>query len=420
VLAGRENFVAGQRQNYIPVRKPAILAALTQSLRGKTDAVEFARLAALVSALIHHRYFDELERLRDGHALHKDGGGGDESYAAFEKDVDLLMRQANFEEIPPEELDVCDRETKDAPVRTHAPKWHYATVKFYRRGLHETLERQARTWPMAAKERTIDTYDDVVVLVRFRKSGGKRRQRALPGGVKPGSLLIKSFVNMPVRDLCMLYPDLRIRMTRADALLLGAPALLGGIPILLSLSSALGVILIVLGALLGFGGTVDDNQMMQAIGALTALAGAGAFLFRQYSNYAFKKLKYQKRIADSIYYRNVANNAGVFETLIGAAEDQDAKEALLAYAFLLRDGATTRENLDARIEAWLRETFAEDIDFQIGDALEKLAAMDLVTREGPYLTARSLDQALRSLDAQWDRLYDSHGVAHPAAAPSTA
>jgi hypothetical protein len=411
--------VAGRRQNYIPARKPAVLAALTKTLAGKIDPVAFARLTAMMSALIHHQYFDELERLREGYAAHADGGGTEDSFAALNRDLSLVMHQANFEEIPPEELEICDRQAKGAPVRTTAPKWHYDSVRFFRRGQHERPETVARFWPLKPKEVALETYDDIVVMVRFRKGGSKRREKTLPAGMKPGSLLIKSFVNIPVRDLCMLYPDVRIRMTRADAILLGAPALLGGIPILLSLSSAIGVILIVLGALLGFGGTVDDNQMMQAIGALTALAGAGAFLFRQYSNYTFKKLKYQKRIADSLYYRNIANHAGVFETLIGAAEDQDVKETALAYGFLLANGAMTRENLDAKIEAWLRETFAEDVEFQIGDALTKLEAMRLVTRSGPFLTACPLPQALASLDEQWDRLYDSKGAAL-AAASSTA
>lgn len=408
--------VAERRQNYIPARKPAVLAALTDMLAGKADTTAFNRLAALLSALIHHQYFDELERLREGYAKHVDGGGTEESFAALDRDVTLVMRQANFEEIPSEELEFCDREAKDAPVRTTAPKWHYEKVRFFRRGARLRPELHKRPWPLKAREILLDTYDDVVVMVKFRKGGSKRREKTLPAGVKPGSLLIKSFAGIPARDLCMLYPDIRIRMTRADAILLGAPALLGGIPILLSLSSALGVILIVLGALLGFGGTVDDNQMMQAIGALTALAGAGAFLFRQYNNYTYKKLKYQKRIADSLYYRNIANHAGVFETLIGAAEDQDVKEAALAYAFLLSHGSLSRENLDGKIESWLRETFTENIDFEIGDALTKLETMKLVTRSGPYLTAAPLPQALASLDAQWDKLYDSQGVAAPAQA----
>ena len=47
-----------------------------------------------------------------------------------------------------------------------------------------------------------------------------------------------------------------------------------------------------------------------------------------------QSLKYQKELTDNIYFRNVNNNAGIFDYIIGAAEDQECKEAFLAYYFL--------------------------------------------------------------------------------------
>lgn len=401
-----------KRQLYIPVRKRVLFEALSAKIGAAiSDGAAFDRLTALLSALIHHEYFAELERLRDGYAQLVEGNGSDADYFAFELSFDKVMRQANFEEIPQEELEACDRDNIRAAIRTAAPKWQYETVKFYRRGQHDFEVAQPRNWPLSAKLELAAHYDDLVIFVRFTSRMRKRfSARKLPHGIQPGSLLIKSFARIPVQDICMLYPDVRIRITRADALLLGAPAILGGIPILMSLSSAVGVVLLVLGAYLGYEGTVTDDQLKQAIGALAALVAAGAFLFRQYNNYTFKKLKYQKRIADSIYYHNVANHAGVFESLVGAAEDQDAKEAVLAYGFLLANGTMTRENLDAGIETWLRQSFREDIDFQIGDALAKLERLRLITTSGPFLTAMPLAQALSHLDGHWDNLYDSKGM----------
>ena len=39
-------------------------------------------------------------------------------------------------------------------------------------------------------------------------------------------------------------------------------------------------------------------------------------------------------LAENIYYRNINNNAGIFDYLIGTAEDQETKEAVLAYHFI--------------------------------------------------------------------------------------
>ena len=39
-------------------------------------------------------------------------------------------------------------------------------------------------------------------------------------------------------------------------------------------------------------------------------------------------------LTDNIYHRNINNNSGIFDYLIGAAEEQECKEAFLAYHFL--------------------------------------------------------------------------------------
>src|SRR5205085_3273685 len=115
-------------------------------------------------------------------------------------------------------------------------------------------------------------------------------------------------------------------------------------------------LLVVAGAYLGFKGAVTQDQFTKAVAALSVLIGAGVFMFRQYSNYSNRKLRYQKELSDNIYFKNVNNDAGVFETLIGAAEDQETKEALLAFHFLLTEGPfKDAHSLDTRIEEWLQQ-----------------------------------------------------------------
>ena len=42
-----------------------------------------------------------------------------------------------------------------------------------------------------------------------------------------------------------------------------------------------------------------------------------------------------KALSDNLYFKNLDNNAGVFYHLIDAAEEEEFKEAVLAYYFLL-------------------------------------------------------------------------------------
>src|SRR5262249_58029589 len=98
-------------------------------------------------------------------------------------------------------------------------------------------------------------YDDVVLFVAMKPEAEIRskrdRRRLSRRGIRPGSVLIKYFRNIPSADLNALYPDVQIVMSMLDKLMLGVPALAGGIPILLNLWSTLTVLSLVICFYLG-------------------------------------------------------------------------------------------------------------------------------------------------------------------------
>jgi Protein of unknown function (DUF3754) len=119
-----------------------------------------------------------------------------------------------------------------------------------------------------------------------------------------------------------------------------------------------------------FGHTIRDNDSEQALAALSGLFALGAFLLRQWGNFHLQSLIHQKQPTDNIYYRNVNNNFGIFTYIVGEAEDQDWKEALLAYYCLLTaHEPLAREALDARAEALLSHAFGVSTEFEIDEAL---------------------------------------------------
>ena len=129
-------------------------------------------------------------------------------------------------------------------------------------------------------------------------------------------------------------------MSLSDQLMLGVPAIFGGIPILIKLASTLVILFLVAGFYLGVNGTLGDNDLEQALAALSGLFALGAFLLRQWGNFHRQSLIHQKQLTDNIYYRNINNNSGIFSYLIGEAEEQEWKEALLAYYCLITAAAT--------------------------------------------------------------------------------
>jgi hypothetical protein len=130
-------------------------------------------------------------------------------------------------------------------------------------------------------------------------------------------------------------------------------------------------------------------------------------VMRQRLKYEAQTLRYQKQLADTVYFRNLANNAGVLDLLIGAGQEQDVKEAILAYGILRRsDHSLAKGEIDNFAEAFLRERFGLAIDFEIHDALNKLERLGLVSREGEAYTAVAPAEALTKLDAAWDSVFN--------------
>ena len=167
-------------------------------------------------------------------------------------------------------------------------------------------------------------------------------------------MLFKYFRHIAHADLKALLPNVRVVMSLFDRLSLGVPAIVGGVPILIKLASTLTVLFVVAGFYLGVSGTIQDHDTERALAALSGLFALGAFMLRQWGNFHRQSLIHQKHLTDNIYYRNVNNNSGIFTYIIGEAEDQDWKEALLAYYGLLTAAAPrhARRSMRASSSCW--------------------------------------------------------------------
>jgi len=159
---------------------------------------------------------------------------------------------------------------------------------------------------------------------------------------------------------------------------------------------------------------VELNQgQLVTLGA--ALAAVGGFLVRQFGKFKNRKIQFMKSLSDNLYFRNLDNDAGVFNHLLDAAEEEEVKEAVLAYHFLRSaEGALTADELDERIEAWFVRRWGAEFDFEVADGVRKLRRLRLVDDTERGLEAVPLVEATRRLDETWDNLFTYNTSPRPA------
>ena len=409
-----------KHDQFIPVRKEDLFSALIEQgdLADSAERELFWRFARTLRTICHYEYSETLDRLRDdyyyfnpeiaGHAA-ADRAKSNSAYDDLIRSLDKLLKDANFEELPHE--DVADAHRKrTVPVEVRAEHDDFREVRFYKRGRHVDRFEVTEWFGLRRREVEIEVFDDIVLVVAMKtraEIGSRRELRILKRRkIIPGSVLLKYFRNIACGDLYALFPNARVVMSTFDKAFLGVPAIAGGIPILLKLYATVSVLLLVAGIYFGGSGSVADADMKTALAALMGIMALGGFAVRQWLKYRHKTLKYHMELNENIYFRNVNNNAGIFDYLIATAEDQESKEAVLAYHFIRKaEVGPTATEVAGRVETWLEKNFVVNVDFKIANALETLNRFGLVRREGERLFVPPLEPAIVQLHQVWNNFF---------------
>jgi len=420
-LTGISQSVANEaRGKFIPVRKEDLFGALIRQgeFADLAESELFWRFARTLRNICHYEYSQTLDRLREDYyyfspevaaVFAPERTTSDRAYENLVSSLERVLKEANFEELPHEDVAEAHRK-RTVPVAVKVEHNDFKEVRFYRRGQH--VERfEANSW-FGLRRRVVETevFDDIVLLVAMKtpdEIGSRRELRILKRRkIVPGSVLLKYFHNIACGDLYALFPNARVVMSTFDKAFLGVPALVGGIPILLKLYATISVLFFVVGVYVGRSGSVGNADMKTAFAALMGLVALGGLGISQWVKYQRQSLKYHMELTDNVYFRNVNNNAGIFDYLIATAEDQECKQAVLAYHFIQKAGANASEAaVAAATEAWLSKSFGVGVDFDIDEALETLDRFGLVRRQGGRLMVPPLEEAIAQMQQVWDGFF---------------
>ena len=412
------------REPFIPVHL-ADLVELLLSDRGPThdnplseaEQAAFRKFADRTAARIHAAYQDQFRALKaaydpfdpdcelaevegslvfaatsgSGGRLAAPGGRGEDSEGAvadlFERFA-VLMKKANFHRLTRDELVRLMHGASEWGVDMHVPWDAYEQVDVFVRGAGPG-RRTRRKWYrlFRAEEVTVPAYSRVVIILK------QRPHKQLGADADTRHVFVKLFKDIPVMDLEMLLPGTRIKMPLLDRIRLGGTGLGSLGYVAFKLQTMASPLLKALG-LVATGAAFGEQGVVGLIALYTPLALVGGYAYRTYASFTTTKRSYQLQLSQSLYYQNLDNNAGVLHRLRDAAEEQEVREALLAYFFLWRYAGSrgwADDELDQYTELDLARRVGKEIDFDVADAVAKLEAAGLVTRANGRLVARPIE-----------------------------
>ena len=397
------------RFRFIPFRRQDIIEMCLRDGKLGASEADFRQLAQMLAQLYHFEFHALIEALKDAYADNDPDADTRRSGLAIVGDrqsfvglLDELLVKANYERVSEDELNRALLESSLFKIRLQVDFSDFSEVSLFARGQSRRQEI-VPAW-FGLRSRTIEfiNYDRVVVYLKFRDDYQAPRQDM--SHCRAGATLLKLFRNVPRADLEMLFPNTQVRMRLLDKLLIGVPALVSGGIVL---TTKLGASLVLLGSLLGYWlGLHSQPTELNQTAVMVLLAGAAAlvgYLWKQFNNFKNRKIRFMQALTRNLYFKNLDNNSGVFHRLADDAEEEEAKEALLAFYFLLVSPAPLSDNeLDRQIEDWFETRWGCSIDFEIADAVQKLRGLGLVEESGGKLETVSIDQGIVLLDQRWD------------------
>ena len=397
------------RNYFIPFTREQITKMLLD--KGKLDNDQFDKFeqfCLLLNSIYHFEFHRDLEELKSTYRNFNPDveiTANEEENFNFEKIEDKFnsalirtLTEGNFEKVSNENLHAAMEEEGIFPVSCVIDFDAFEYYEIYYQGTR-TSKDEIKSWiPFKSKEIEFKLYDRIVFFYKvknqeFFESNPKKTQPGIPG-----KIYIKFFRNIPESDLEMMFPNPKPEMKFIHKMQIFLP-LLAGFGVLIQKT--------IIGPKFYNTGTNPLEEGL-SYGLIALLIVLGGYVLRTFLGYKNVVQSFLGEIAQSLYFKDKGNNQGVFSMLIDSAEEQECKEALMAYYFLLTTKKKmNQDQLDNNIEEWLDQDYDTKIDFEIDDALSKLEKLGLMSQDKDgLLTVVSIDKALEKLDYIWDNYFE--------------
>jgi len=397
-----EDANSDDRSQYIPVAKSKIKDRLLSTWQMEESKKEsLSNVFHMFEAIWHHDFHSEMEEMKEQYApmdpdSNEEINYSNENAIKFIQTFEETMVNGNWEPITDEEIEQALEAEDVLPISLDVRFDEYKNQRYYKLGQH-TEQREIQTFYGLKKEiKNVRIFEKVITVLEFHDEDwflSNNKKRYYPGQEGRG-MHLRLFKDVPHLDMEIIFSNTSPSMRTLEKIKIFAPLVAG----LVSLAMKYGPLL--------FGGETGSTSL-SLVGGL--LSGLGAYVLKTYTSYQKTREKFRNIVAKDMYFKGLANNSSVLSVVVDMAEEQEVKEAIIAYTVLVMNQSNTftEDSLDQYIESWLMNSFGVDIDFEVDDALAKLDRMRLLsTDESGLLSVKNIQDTLLLLDDYWDNLYD--------------
>ena len=384
---------AATRQRFLPFRTATLIEhALRDARLAPREHDRFRMFCDMIASRFHFEFHSKAEQLKrlydpldpDTDTLPANPAEPEPELAELREAFCNLMREGNYVELPRRQILECVELQNYGGLKVEARLDDYLDLAIFYRGVRGRT-RSFRRWRRPWRKQTLPctVLRRAAVFVRTCE--------------QPGRVHLKLFKDIVAEDLEMILPRVRVRMRWVDGLKIASS---------------------VAGSLATAAWKALTEALFNPVLFLLMLATFLAAMIRALFAYTTSRSRYMQALSANLYFQNIANNASALACLVDAAETEETKELLLAYFVLYveRDREFTAEELERRVDRWVRDEFAAESDFEARHAIGKLVEMGLAVQrvvpgdaEGTpcrrVLKVYDIPSALRRLDRAWGQFY---------------
>jgi hypothetical protein len=375
-------------ESYVPFRKNELIdLLLASSPIDATAAGQFRRLCDLIEIVVHHEFHSQQEHLKNLYAPFDPDSSTRPlkqlgSRARLELTDELIgflanvLNSAHYHPLGSKELEYALSGATYWGLDLQINRDIFERLIIYVRGhgLRSRVHRDFSTW---LRRRSIDLeiYERLVIVVKLRRE-------FVTEGIDPDNVYVKLFRDIPKLDLEMLLPGTRPRIRLLDAGKIGGSSVTG---------------------IFSLGKMVMESIILGKLKWLMLAVGALVYAAQSFLGYRRTKAAYVYSMTQQLYYQNLDNNLGAFCRLIDEAEDEETKEAVLAYFFLWTNSTEdwTPPRLGAAIAKFIRGHTGSNCEFDAHQAIAKLQRLGILTSHQRRLDVVPPSDAIRDLSQRW-------------------